>query len=361
MLAYHITAHGYGHGVRSCDILGALGALAPDLPITVVSDLPPSFFASRLRPGSVLLVPGSFDVGMVQRDSIRVDVAASLGEAVDLCARRPRVVSELAAFLHSRRVRCVVADIPAIPLEAASQLGIPGIAVGNFGWDWIYAGLSESDRRWEEVARCFEEGYRTATLLLRLPFCEPMSVFPQVVDIPVVATAGQDRRREISALYGCDPGRKWVLLSFTTLAWDADALGNVQKLADYEFFTVRPLSWEGTRIHAVNLEQISFSDLVASVDCVVSKPGFGIVSDCVVNGKPLVYADRCDFREYGVLETAIRRYLQHLHIPAERLYQGDLRGALECIRLQPRPDRMAPQGGAEVAARRILGLLTSSP
>ncbi len=360
MLAYFITAHGYGHGVRSCDILAAIRALRPDLPVTIVTDLPPSFFASRLPRGLFSLVPGSFDVGMVQLDSVRVDVAASLDKAMELCGRRHVQVGDLAQQLVSRGVRCVVADIPAVPLEAAAQLGIPGVAIGNFGWDWIYAGLAEKDRRWEEISRCFAEGYRRATLLLRLPFCEGMDVFPRVQDIPLVTTAGRERRHEIAQLHGCDPGRTWVLLSFTTLAWDADALERVQRLSEYEFFTVRPLCWEGTRIYAVNREQVSFPDLVASVDCVVSKPGFGIVSDCVVNRKPLVYADRSDFREYAVLESAIRRYLQHLHLPVARLYRGDLRDALESIRRQPQPRQAAPQGGAEVAARRILELLDGS-
>jgi hypothetical protein len=207
------------------------------------------------------------------------------------------------------------------------------------------------------VARCFAEGYRKASLLLRLPFCEPMDVFRRREDIPLVSTTGMDRRREISALHGCDAGRKWILLSFTTLDWNGEALARVEGLRDYEFFTVRPLVWERTRIHAVDRGRIRFSDLVASVDCVVSKPGFGIVSDCVVNGKPLIYADRSYFREYGILEASIKRYLRNLHVPVETLYSGDLRDVLERIWTQPPPAESAPMGGAAIAAHRILEML----
>jgi L-arabinokinase len=97
-----------------------------------------------------------------------------------------------------------------------------------------------------------------------------------------------------------------------------------------------------------------FSDVLASVDSVVSKPGYGILSDCVVNGKPLVYADRENFMEYPILVEAIRRYLRHRHIPAARLYGGDLREALEAVRWSPDPPETCPTGGALVAARHLL-------
>jgi L-arabinokinase len=328
--------------------------LRPQLPIAVFSDLPSSFFESRLPPGSIARYPGSFDAGMVQLDSIRVDVDESLRRANDLCLQWEHLANTAVAGLRAWSARCVVADIPAIPLQAAAMSGVPGIAVGNFGWDWIYSDFAGRDPRWGEIARRFAEAYRSAELLLRLPFSEPMAAFRRIEDIPIVATPGRERRSEIAALYGCDADRRWVLLSFTTLAWDAEALRKAQELDDYEFFTVRPLAWEGTRIHPVDRRRISFGDLVASVDCVVSKPGFGILSDCVVNGKPLVYADRSDFREYQVLVDAIGRYLKNLHIPGERLYAGDLGEALAAIDAQPPPPEMAPLGGAELAARRIL-------
>jgi hypothetical protein len=359
VLAYYVTAHGYGHGVRSCDILNALHTIRPDLPLTVVSDLAGSFFESRLPAGAITLVPGSFDTGMVQLDSIRVDLDASLEAARTLCRKRTSLVKKVAHSLRTHGARCIVADIPAVPLEAAAEAGIPGIALGNFGWDWIYSGLGESDGRWNEIAECFADGYRKASCLLRLPFSEPMSVFSRIEDLGLVSSPGTERRKEIARLHACDPGRKWVLLCFTNLAWGGEALARVAQLRDYEFFTVRPLVWEGTRIHAVDRSQIRFSDLVASVDCVVSKPGFGIVSDCVANSKPLIYADRSHFREYGVLESAIRRYLRGVHIPVARLYAGELSGSLESIWMQPPPAESVPRGGAEHAAARILEFFDS--
>ena len=352
-IAYYITAHGYGHGVRSSDILGALLAAHPGVRITVTTDLPESFLRSRLpaADGRITVRPGAFDVGMVQQDSIRVDVGATLTEAEELHAERETLIDYEAEMLRGESADLVVADIPSMPLEAAAEAGVPAVAVGNFSWDWIYAPFAVHEPRWRPVIRMFEDGYRQAKLLLKLPFSPAMTLFPKQVDIPLLARPGRPRRAEIAAQTGADPARRWVLLSFTTLAWDEAALQAVEELTAYEFFTVKPLAWPGRRnIHAVDRQTICFSDVLASSDLVVTKPGYGILSDCVANAKPIVYAEREDFIEYPLLERELKRYLKNVHIPAADLYAGRLEGALAAVATAPAPAEILPGGGAEKAA-----------
>src|SRR5574342_361665 len=83
-IAYYVSAHGYGHGVRSCDIIRALNETHPAVTVHMVTLLPASFLSNRTGPGRNRIRARSFDVGMVQLDSIRVDVDATLAEAVQL-------------------------------------------------------------------------------------------------------------------------------------------------------------------------------------------------------------------------------------------------------------------------------------
>ncbi len=356
-IAYYITAHGYGHGVRSCDIIRALNRLHPEQNIVIVSDLPVSFFENRLEKESYTLRAGSFDLGMVQLDSIRVDVAASLHGVLGLLGRRHELVAQETEFLRAAGIGLVVVDIPGIPLEAAARLDLRRIAVGNFSWDWIYSAFVGTDSRWGPVVRAFEEEYSKADLLLRLPFSPEMKAFPRIEDIPLVASPGRNRRRDLAALSGADPRKKWILISFTTLDWSEEALDNVERLNLYEFFTVLPLVWRRKNIHAIDREKVPFPDVVASMDGVITKPGFGILSDCLVNAKPIIYADRRDFPEYAVLETAIKKYFKHWHIPAEKLYRGEIGDAIESLWNQPEPTQTLAGGGAVIAARRMLEFL----
>ena len=356
-IAYYISAHGYGHGVRSCSILRAIHTLYPQLTVHVVSRLPEPFLRNRIGAARNIFRSESFDTGMVQIDSIRVDVDATLSAVEQLHSRREERIAAEASFLRENTIGLIVADIPSIPIEAAARRGIPRIAVSNFAWDWIYSAFVPRNQRWHAVVETFRRAYGQTDLLLRLPFCDSMSAFPRIEDIPLVAAPGKARRKDIMAMTGCDPAKKWVLLSFTTLDWDESALKAVERMDDYEFFTVRPLAWERRNIHALDREQVDFSSVIASVDAVVSKPGFGILSDCIVNRKPLIYADRCDFLEYAILEAAIKKYIKHLHIPSADLYLGDLRDSLDRIWERPDPPENLPAGGDEIAAGRIVSFL----
>ena len=44
-----------------------------------------------------------------------------------------------------------------------------------------------------------------------------------------------------------------------------------------------------------------YEDLVAAVDVVVTKPGYGIIAECIAAGTPMLYTSRGDFREYDLL------------------------------------------------------------
>ena len=370
-IAYYITAHGFGHGARSCDIIRAIRSSAPGADVFVVTELAEDFLRSRLdgdagiparrngTPGTdarpTFFRRAAFDSGMFQLDSIRVDLARSLAAAAEIQSRRNGLIAREREFLRSEKITVVCADIPAIPLEAARLENIPAIAIGNFGWDWIYEDFIAGEPRWKQIVESFRDAYSQADLLLRFPFAEPMAAFPRRVEIPLVASPGKNRRDEIAKAFGISAQKKWVLLSFASLDWNAAALDRVSRLADFEFFTVMPLAWpERKNLHAVDRGAFSFSDVVASADIVVSKPGHGILSECCVNDRPLVYAERTYFREYPVLETAIRRHLRGVHIPSEKLYAGDLEEFLHAALRAPPAREPVSAGGAEIVAREII-------
>ena len=92
----------------------------------------------------------------------------------------------------------------------------------------------------------------------------------------------------------------------------------------------------------------------ASCDIVISKPGFGLVSECIVNNKPLIYSDRGDFAEYPYLVEGIEKYLRNVHIPSTQLYAGELRSVLEEIHSAPEPSEALESGGAGQIAEELI-------
>ncbi|HXH07065.1 MAG TPA: hypothetical protein VNI83_10790, partial [Vicinamibacterales bacterium] len=103
-----------------------------------------------------------------------------------------------------------------------------------------------------------------------------------------------------------------------------------------------------------------YEDLVAAADVVVTKPGYGIIAECIANGAGLLYTSRGPFREYDVLVREMPRYLRCGFIDQEALRAGRWRAALDAVLASPPPPERPRVDGAEVVARAILESLAAS-
>jgi L-arabinokinase len=110
---------------------------------------------------------------------------------------------------------------------------------------------------------------------------------------------------------------------------------------------------DGGELEAAGLE---YPDLVGAADVVVTKPGYGIVTDCIGAGTRMVYTDRGDFPEYPILSREMKRYIPAVHATNDDVRRGRLGPALESVAAMPMPERPRIDG-ADVAADRLLAEL----
>ena len=92
---------------------------------------------------------------------------------------------------------------------------------------------------------------------------------------------------------------------------------------------------------------------MGAVDVVLTKPGYGIVSECVANDTALVYTSRGRFPEYDIFVRDMPSYLRCAFISQDDLQAGRWRHALDTALSQPAPPR-ARTDGAEIAVARIM-------
>jgi L-arabinokinase len=108
------------------------------------------------------------------------------------------------------------------------------------------------------------------------------------------------------------------------------------------------------RMYALGLR---YEDLVGAVDVVVTKPGYGILGECIANRTAMLYTSRGRFAEYESLVEAMPRYLRCQHLDQDALFAGRWRDALAALLDRPDPPETLPTNGAEVAAERMLGMI----
>jgi len=102
-----------------------------------------------------------------------------------------------------------------------------------------------------------------------------------------------------------------------------------------------------------------YPDLVAAADVVITKPGYGIVSEAIAGGTAVLYTPRGDFREQALLVAALHRYTRAREIGNEELRRGEWGEALAALLAQPKPAETIAADGDVVAADRLAELAKS--
>ena len=97
-----------------------------------------------------------------------------------------------------------------------------------------------------------------------------------------------------------------------------------------------------------------------AVDIVVTKPGYGIVSECIANETAMLYTSRGRFPEYEVLVGEMQRYGRCEFIDQETLLAGRWEPYIQRLLAAPLPAARPPLDGANVVAGMILETLTRS-
>jgi L-arabinokinase len=97
-----------------------------------------------------------------------------------------------------------------------------------------------------------------------------------------------------------------------------------------------------------------YEDLVAAVDVVVTKPGYGIVSECIANDTAMLYTSRGHFVEYEVMVAEMPSVLRCRFLEQDSLMSGQWLDALDHLIASPAPPLRPDTNGAEAAADAIL-------
>jgi L-arabinokinase len=336
LILYYISGHGFGHASRSIELIRALVQKNPQLRITVKTAAPAWLFEG-VR--GMTHVPFAADVGLVQPDSVTIDVAETAARAVEFYRDFDRRADAEATSMRTAGARLVIGDVPPLAHAAAFRAGIPSIAVSNFTWDWIYAGYDAFERDAPGVIQTIRDAYRECTHALRLPMHGGFATIERITDVPLIARRSARDRAETRRILEVPANRPFVLASFGGYGLDVpfDDVARREGLTVLSSRTAPPTP-------------LAYEDLVAAADVVVSKPGYGIISECVANGTPLLYTSRGQFVEYDVLVAEMPRVLRSRFIPQHDLRLGRWRAHIDALLGQPSPPERARVDGADVAA-----------
>jgi hypothetical protein len=350
-LLFDISAHGLGHLAQAAPVINALQVLAPGLRLTVRSAIPRERLALRIA-GDFTHVAEARDFGFVMHNAVDIDLAASAHRYREFHADWPRRVAAEAEWLREHRVDALASNVAYLPLAAAAEAGIPACGLCSLNWAEMFAHYLGHEPWAAEIHAQILAAYNAGKAFLRVTPGLAMADLPARHDIAPIASIGRRNRPQISRLLDLDESERWLLL----------AMGGMEfRLPVEDWAPVPGLNWlvpgawklERSDVRSFDVTGLGFTDLLASVDAVVSKPGYGTFVEAACSGIPLLYLNRDDWPETPHFATWLAIHARAAELSREQLVRGDFIDVLQALWQAPAPVPPVADGAGQ-AARRLV-------
>lgn len=352
-----ISAHGYGHAAQVVPVLNKLGMLVPNLKAVLRTTVPASFFQDRLTiPWDLQAVRQ--DVGCVQKGPLQIDIPATWEGHTRFHAQWEQRVEQEVSALTSAGPQVVLADTPYLAVCAGRRAGIPTVALANFTWNEILEPFADPHQpHHQAILATIRQSYGRADLALRIMPGLPLASCSKVLDIGPIAEPATSHRQQLRGHLHLDPTEQVVLIGFggiplTSLPWDL-----MKQMQGFHFIVAGISVPTSPRIHSLSALPFSFKTLLASVDIVMTKPGYGTIVEAVALGLGVVYVRRYNFADEAPLVAFLHQYGRGHELSLADFCSGHWQPALEAIRHAPTAVTPPPCTGADDAARQVVRYL----
>jgi hypothetical protein len=342
-----ISSHGFGHLAQTAPVLNALHRRRPDVRLTIRSGLPTERLAARIA-CPFDHVHRASDFGFAMKDAMVIDHAASLDRYRTLHENWAERVAEEAGFLAAIGADRVFANVAYLPLAGAAQLGIPAAAMCSLNWGSMFAHYyGNGDATARRIHAQIDAAYASASFLS----LEPGMAFPghpRLFPMPPVAVRGSPGALDL------EPGRGTTRQSIVLVAFGGIPISfPVARWARRDdILWLVPSNWTEALKHPAcrSFESLNlgFSDVLARVDAIVTKPGYGTFVEAAMVGAPVLYMRR-DWPEQDALIEWLHRNVAARELSAKALSEGSVDVELDALWRQPERPRPPTDGAERVA------------
>jgi hypothetical protein len=350
-----ITDHGFGHAARTAAIAGQLQQLLPSIKLILVTTAPRWLLECYIE-GDFIYRQRGFDVGVVQADSLKMDLAATLARWQDILSRKDEIVAEEVAFCQEHDVNLVFGDLPPLATLIAKQLGVPCWMSGNFGWDFIYR---DWGKEFKSIVDTIDECYGQCDRLFRVPLHEPMDRFPVVEDVGLTGGDPKYPLAKLRDLFNLNqPHARTILLTFGGLSLDAIPYQNISQFPEDIFITLDAQAPDLPNLVKVLDRTFRPVDFMPLCDLVVSKPGYSTYAEALKLQIPIVSLTRSGFAESEIILNGMQDHGYHQVISPEQFFNPNwdfLNTPLQSPRVNT---KLATDGNHSIASSIIKYLCT---
>lgn len=326
-LLVDITAHGYGHIAQTAPVVNELVRRNPDLRVTVRSAATTTYLQQRFTI-PFQHIHTALDFGMTMFDAVAVDVPRSLTNYREYHADWDAKVTQAADEMRVLQPDLLFANVPYKSLAAAKVAGIPSVAMCCLNWADIYRHYAPDDVGSRDIHAQMLAAYDSAEIFLKVSPTMPMDSLSKARTIAPIAQVGVAQRSLAISRCGGHSGDRLVLVAMGGIDYHLP-MEKWPRIDGVRWLV--PQSWDVRRDDTSALESMgmSFSDLLASCDAVLTKPGYGTFAEAVCAGVPVIYVSRGEWPEQPYLVNWLKQNGVGVEVEQEALGQGAMRTVLD--------------------------------
>jgi hypothetical protein len=347
-LAFFVSGHGFGHISRSLVIIQELLKHSTSMHL----------FTSRLEFLDGFTHPNlkvykmATDVGIIQNNSIDLDLEKTKQTLKQFENNKENLKTKINSYLLDISPDLVVSDSSSLPLAVSKSLKIPCFFMGNFTWDFIYNHYSPRDPYFGEYAKELESEYNLCDRGFILPFHCPTDSIPVCEYTGLVGRKPNRSREEVRSQLGFESSKKYILFSFGAYGLDPSLFQFENKDQTYEVVISGLVGFDTSFV--LQIPNIYYPDLLTACDAVLTKPGYGILSEAYFANTPILYTDRGDFIEYTYLVESMRKYHHSEYLSHSDLYSLNLYTFMEKLEVRKSKPKDTIEDGTKDLVKRFL-------
>jgi len=294
-ICFYISDHGYGHASRSIAVIRKILSKLNDVNIFVKTFWPFDFVKESLPQKNVEVLRNKNDIGVaLKKNSINIDKEKTkkiLNKWVDSW---DNYIQKEDKFCKTNNINLILSDIAPQPFIVADKLNIPSIAISNFTWHYIYYNIFGEIPTTEKI----KEAYKLANRALVLPFNEKMDIFKRKKEISLVSREITTNKHEMRKRHSVEDKGMIVYIGIG-MSSNPSYFKNIKKLnmPNLRFLfssNVRPLF---NNIINIPVKETEMQNYIAMCDLVISRTGYGIVSEAIKGKVPMILFKRKGFKE----------------------------------------------------------------
>ncbi|WP_079710654.1 glycosyltransferase [Paraliobacillus ryukyuensis] len=291
-IAYYISDYGFGHATRSIAIIRNLFKLynQPDLKVIICHSFAIDFFKDSLAGLDVEFREVDTDVGYILKPNSMNPDAKRLQDAylsfVENWSEKLTVEKD---FLAGRKIDLVLSDISPLPFIPASTLGIPSVGISNFTWYTAYTGLVD-----EHYLQTFKESYQHMDYFYSLAASQEPN-WGRVNNHAFGFVSREVSNNEVKRILDkVDPYRKNRVIYFG-LGMKVDIDLKSLELWNSEncvFLVSNNVQVDHPNVIKIPKGYTESQNYIAAADLVISKAGWGTVSEAILHHKSMMVLNR---------------------------------------------------------------------